>query len=103
MICVHCGNEIPHKATLCAVCGTVIERPKSSAATSYGELSQQSSFSDSSFYERGYAAQSQAVPPPPQAGYMPPPQQPFGYAPPYTNAPVYPPGAINVTIVNAPP
>ncbi len=94
MICVRCGNEMPHKATICAMCGTVVERPKSSASTSYG---------GPSFSERGYAAQPQAAPPPPQAGYMPPPQQPFGYAPSYTNAAMYPPGAINVTIVNSPP
>lgn len=94
MICVRCGNEMPHKATICAVCGTVVERPKSPPSTSYGEPYPQSSFSESSFYGRGYPAQSQATPPP---------QQPFGYAPPYTNAAMYPPGAINVTIVNSPP
>ena len=103
MICVRCGNAMPNKATFCPVCGTVIERPKSPPPTSYGEPYPQSSFSDPSFYERGYRGQSQAVPPPPQAGYMPPPQQPFGYAPPYPNAAMYPPGTINVTIVNAPP
>jgi hypothetical protein len=102
MICVRCGNEMPHKATICAVCGTVVERPKSPPSASYDEPYSQSNFSEPSFYERGYAAQSQTVPPPPHAGYMPPPQQPFGYAPPYTNAAMYPPGAINVTIVNAP-
>ena len=102
MICVRCGNVMPHKATICALCGTVVERPKSSPSTSYGDPYAQSNFSDPSFYERGYAAQPQATPPPPQAEYMPPPQQPFGYAPPYTNAAMYPPGAINVTIVNSP-
>ena len=103
MICVRCGNETPHHAAVCAVCGAVIERPKSSPAASYGEPYPPSSFSEPSFYERGYTAHSQTVPPPPQAGYMPPPQQPFGYAPPYTNPAMYPPGAINVTIVNSPP
>ena len=94
---------MPHQATVCAVCGTVVERPKSAPSTSYGEPYPQSSFSDSSCYERGYPAQPQAVPPPPQAEYMPPAQQSLGYIPPYTNAAMYPPGAINVTIVNPPP
>jgi hypothetical protein len=103
MICVRCGNEMPHKATICAICGTVVERPKSSPSTSYREPHSQSNFSEPSFYERGYTAQPKAAPPPPQAEYMRSPQQPFGYAPPYTNAAMYPPGAINVTIVNPPP
>lgn len=102
MICIRCGNEMPNNATICTVCGTVNEKPKAASSTSYGEYYPQSRFDEPSFYERGYTAQSQAVPPPPQAGYMPPPQQPLGYAPPYTNAAMYPP-AINVTIVNAPP
>src|SRR5436305_830708 len=103
MICARCGNETPNNATFCAICGAVIERPKSAPSTSYGDLYPQSSFSDPSFYERGYTAESQVVPPAPQAGYMPPPQQPFGYAPPYTNTAMYSPGTINVTIVNPPP
>ena len=103
MICTRCGNEMPNNATVCAVCGTVTERPKAPPSTTYGGPYPHSSFGQPSAYERGYTDQSQAAPPPPpQARYMPPPQQPFSYVPPYTNASMYQPGAINVTIVNPP-
>ncbi|SRR6266702_153923 len=108
MNCERCGNEIADTAVICPSCGTAISSARASGLppTNYG--ANPSGGYGGQVYEQGYGARpdymQQPQPggymPPPQPGYMPPPQQNYGYAPSYGAPQGYPPGYVNVTVVN---
>ena len=105
MICERCGKELADSAVICPSCGTVTRSGGTSVPPRPGGYTQYpgSEYSDPHdqpmpTYEQGYAPrQNFTAPPPPN--YRPP-RQNSGYEQSYNVPPMYPPGAINVTVVN---
>lgn len=122
--CERCGKEISDNVTICPSCGTVSSPagPGSQPPPTYygqhpgvyGDAANHEEHPYGGGYGQGYAPQEfREIPP--QSSYRPhtphipytpplqpgyPPGQNYGYGPSSNTPPMYPPGAVNVTIVN---
>lgn len=99
--CERCGREMPTNIAICPSCGTITATARG-ANTSYSPYSQGTHRDESARgeYGQGYAQQQFQDRPPMQQAYVPPQEQNFSYGPTPNAQQMYPPGVININIVN---